>query len=85
MTDHERKTEAQQRLALSGIQPGQRFRHYKGGFYCVVCLSIKEDDLTPLVTYQSETYGTLSTRTLDNWRDMVEMDGKSVQRFTETA
>jgi hypothetical protein len=51
---------------------GERYRHYKGGEYEVVCSSIKEDTLEALVTYRSLARGTVWTRTLANWSEMVE-------------
>jgi len=67
-----------QRQATGGPQPGEIYRHYKGGLYVVVCRSINEDDLTPLVTYRSNLKGTVWTRTVKNFTENVT---DSVPRF----
>jgi hypothetical protein len=46
--------------------------------YEVVCLSIQEDTLVPLVTYRSLERGYFWTRTLENWNSTVQ----EVPRFT---
>lgn len=53
---------------------GDRYRHYKGGEYEVVMRSIDENTLTHLVTYRSVERGSVWTRTLANWNELV--DGK---------
>jgi hypothetical protein len=65
--------------AISGT-----YRHYKGGLYEVVCVSIQEDTLVPLVTYRSLERGYFWTRTLENWNATVRdpETGKGVPRFT---
>lgn len=77
---HDMRVQAQALLA-DAPKAGGRWRHYKGGTYTVVCSSIAEDTLTPLVTYRSETYGSVFTRTLDNWREEVEGPDGRVPRF----
>jgi hypothetical protein len=83
MTGEELKALAQRTLregpAISG-----KYRHYKGGLYEVVCLSIQEDTLVPLVTYRSLERGYFWTRTLENWNATVRdlETGKGVPRFT---
>lgn len=86
MIQSDPKDEAQKVLAATvkegGLHPGARFRHYKGGVYEVVCVSVDEDTLEPLVTYRSLTKGTLWTRTLRNWSE-VWMDGDMrIRRFS---
>lgn len=70
------KAEAQQALieaaSRGDLEPGAVFRHYKGGLYTIVCLSVKEDTLEPLVTYRSIERGSVWTRTLQNWSEYVD-------------
>ena len=70
-----RKAEAQQALreflARRELAPGSRWRHYKGGLYEVVSVSIREDTLEPLVTYRSLERGFVWTRTLHKWSETV--------------
>jgi hypothetical protein len=74
------KDEAQEKLAAGGIPLG-RYQHYKGPFYDVFGLSIDEVTLEPLVHYRSLAHGTSWTRTVKNFTEDVEVDGKKVQRF----
>jgi hypothetical protein len=76
MTDHDAKTLAQQALLARPGTPraGQHYRHYKGGLYTVLAISLREYDLEPQVTYRSETYGTCWTRSLANFLEHVEPD-----------
>jgi hypothetical protein len=83
MGDDSAKDVAQAELAMSGISGGQIYRHYKGGYYCVVAVSLKEDTLEPLVTYHSNLTDTDWTRTLQNFTEMVELpNGERIKRFT---
>jgi hypothetical protein len=60
--------------AFKTPQPGERYEHYKGGEYEVVCLSLCEATGQPLVTYRSLLKGYTWTRTLANW--LEEVDGQ---------
>jgi hypothetical protein len=62
---------------------GSRWRHYRGGLYEVVAVSLKEDTLEPLVTYRSLLKGLCWswTRTFANWQEAVEVGGVWHQRF----
>jgi hypothetical protein len=79
LSDDELKDLAQ-RQATGGPLPGEVYRHYKGGIYSIVCRSIKEDTLEPLVTYHSNAKGTNWTRTVENFTEMV--DATIGPRFT---
>lgn len=70
MSDDEAKRLAQEQSHF-GPQPGQIFRHYKGGLYTIVARSVKEDTLEPLVTYLSNRHGTNWTRTLANFEERL--------------
>lgn len=58
-----------------------RFQHYKGGIYDLVCEATMEADLTPLIVYKAAD-GSIWCRPKSVFFEMVEVDGKSVQRFT---
>lgn len=66
---------------MRGPKRGQRFRHYKGGLYRVVCRSVRESDLAQLVTYQNEADGYVWTRTLEEFTSSVKTDSGEVPRF----
>ena len=74
------KDEAQEKLALARIPLG-RYRHYKGPLYEVFALTIDEATLEQLVHYTSLVHGTSWTRTVKNFTEDVEVDGKKVPRF----
>lgn len=75
------KDRAQEELRVASLQPGDRYRHYKGGEYEVVSCVIKEDTLEPLVIYKSLAKGTLWARTLADWNAEVTVGGRRVKRF----
>lgn len=52
-------------------QPGETYRHFKGGLYEIVARSLREDTLEPLVTYRSLEDGECWTRTLENFNGSV--------------
>ncbi|MBC3860691.1 DUF1653 domain-containing protein [Undibacterium jejuense] len=58
----------------------QKFRHYKGGVYELVCEATQESDLSPVIVYRSHN-GTVWTRPKDVFFEMVEVDGVRVPRF----
>jgi hypothetical protein len=62
---------------------GSRWRHYKGGLYEVVAVSLKEDTLVPLVTYRSLEKDYFWTRTLEDWWQPVLHEGKPAFRFVQ--
>jgi hypothetical protein len=58
-----------------------RFRHYKGGIYELVCEATMEADHTPLIVYKAAN-GSIWCRTKNVFFEIVEVDGKRMQRFT---
>ncbi len=72
----------QQQIENVGPTPGTRFRHYKGGEYEVIANALEEATLKHLVVYRASD-GTVWTRPIDDWNAMVEIDGKTMRRFTE--
>ncbi|MBI3286341.1 MAG: DUF1653 domain-containing protein [Burkholderiales bacterium] len=59
----------------------QRYRHYKGGIYELVCEATQESDLTPVIVYRSHN-GSVWTRPKAVFFEMIEIDGVRQQRFT---
>lgn len=59
-----------------------RYRHYKGGLYELVCEATQESDHTPMIVYRAHN-GSLWTRPKAVFFEQIEVDGKTVQRFTE--
>lgn len=49
------------------------YRHYKGGLYVVLAISLDEATGEPLVTYRSNQKGTYWTRTLRNFQEHVRV------------
>ncbi len=76
LSESELKDLAQEQAA-GGPQPGEVYRHYKGGLYVVIARSIKEDTLEPLVTYRSNLKGTFWTRTVANFTERVPAGGSA--------
>ena len=60
----------------------QRYRHYKGGIYELVCEAIQESDLSPVIVYRSQD-GRIWTRPKVVFFEIIIIDGQRVQRFTE--
>jgi hypothetical protein len=82
LTDDELK-EIAQAQARWGPQPGEIYRHYKGGLYVVTARSLKEDTLEPLVTYRGNAHGTHWTRFLANFvEDVFDQGGGVTPRFS---
>jgi len=52
--------------------PGEKYQHYKGGKYEVICLSNHTDTKEPLVIYKSLSFGSIYARPLKEWFDVVE-------------
>ena len=74
------------RLAKAAEQVviGSRYMHYKQLSYKVLAVALREEDNEPCVIYQAE-YGDNLTwiRPVANWNEDVEVDGKSMKRFTK--
>ena len=67
------------------LKPGQAYRHYKTGvLYSVLCVSLREEDMKPLVTYVSAEDGEMWTCTAENFTGDVWVDGVPgpVRRFS---
>ena len=57
-----------------------QYRHYKGGLYDLVCIATLESDLSEMIVYRAPD-GSIWTRPRDVFFQMIEVDGKTVQRF----
>lgn len=66
---------------LPELKAGQKFRHYKGGEYEIVCEAIQEADLTWVVVYRSARGG-LWTRPKAEFLGTLQLDGVTKQRFS---
>jgi hypothetical protein len=69
-------------LFADGPAAGSRWRHYRGGEYEVVALSLGESSLRPFVTYRALATGLVWTRRLEEWsQEVLGPAGKYVSRF----
>lgn len=66
------------------VKAGERYRHYKGGLYEIICQAIQESDLSPVVVYRplSGDTHTAWTRPMDVFFEMVQVGERMTQRFT---
>jgi hypothetical protein len=62
-----------------------QFRHYKGGIYDFVCAAKLESDPEAVMIVYTAADGSFWTRPEKVFFEMIEIDGKSVQRFTAIA
>lgn len=59
-----------------------QFRHYKGGIYDFVCAAKLESDPNIVMIVYTAADGSFWTRPETVFFEMVEHEGKTVQRFT---
>ncbi len=69
------------------IEPGQLWRHYKGGLYRIVALAQNNqtDDLYDMVVYEDTTAPKVWTQSLARFVETVTWEGKQVKRFERTS
>jgi hypothetical protein len=60
-------------------EPGKTYRHYKGGLYKFLFLSIHTETSEVFVNYQSLHFGSYYSRPLTSWNELTK-DGEI--RFT---
>ncbi|HEX4855241.1 MAG TPA: DUF1653 domain-containing protein [Limnobacter sp.] len=67
-----------------GVKAGERYRHYKGGLYEIICQATQESDLSQVVVYRPLTGDTHTawTRPLHVFFETVKVGERSTQRFT---
>lgn len=59
-----------------------QFRHYKGGIYDFVCAAKLESNPETVMIVYTAADGSFWTRPEKVFFEMIEVDGKTVQRFT---
>ncbi|MEK7153451.1 MAG: DUF1653 domain-containing protein [Patescibacteria group bacterium] len=85
---HEKESQAEltQKLAQAAkrVTVSARYVHYKQMSYEVLALALREEDNEPCVVYRAE-YGDRLTwiRTVTDWLEEVEVDGRRTKRFTK--
>jgi hypothetical protein len=52
-------------------EPGQKYKHYKGGTYEVITLATHTESSEPMVVYKSLLFGSIYVRPLDIWNSLV--------------
>lgn len=62
-------------------EPGQRYRHYKGGEYELVCVARLESDHTEMMVYRGAD-GATWVRPRDVFFEMVDAGASRVPRFS---
>jgi hypothetical protein len=58
----------------------ERYRHYKGGLYELVCVARLESDLSEMIVYRAAD-GSIWTRPKEVFFELVEVDGAWLPRF----
>lgn len=64
------------------IDEKELYRHYKGGFYVVLCEANHSETLETLVIYRDEN-GVVWARPKTFFYGLVEVDGRLVKRFAK--
>jgi hypothetical protein len=63
-------------------EPGQRYRHYKGGLYEVITMSTHSETGEKEVVYKSILFGSVMHRPLSMWFETVDgSNGYKIPRF----
>ena len=57
-------------------QPGEKWQHYKGGQYEIVCMCNHTDTNEVLVIYKSLSFGGFYARPYSEWHEQVGEDKK---------
>lgn len=63
------------------VNIGQKFRHFKGGVYVVLCISKDSEDGSFTVIYQNIKSGDIWNRPADEFFGYVEKNGERFKRF----
>lgn len=73
-------------LPESAPNPGETYRHYKGDQYRVKLLALHSNDEEWMVVYEplyAHPDAPFFTRPLREWREPVEWQGNTVERFVK--
>ncbi len=73
-------------LPVGAPVAGETYRHYKGDLYEVVLLALHSNDEEWMVVYKplyESPDAPFFTRPLRQWREVVEWEGQSVERFSK--
>jgi hypothetical protein len=64
-------------------QPGQKWQHYKGGQYEIVCMCNHTETNEILVVYRSLSFGGFHARPYTEWYEEIKVDkhGFPIIRF----
>jgi len=52
--------------------PGEIYKHYKGGLYEIITLAECKERKESVVVYKSLLFGSIYTRLLSDWYDMID-------------
>lgn len=58
-----------------------KYRHYKGGIYEIVCEAKLESDPAVIMMVYRSSDGSVWTRPRDVFFELIQHEGKTVQRF----
>ena len=53
-------------------KPGEKYQHYKGGQYEIICMCNHTDTNEPLVIYKSISFGSQYARPFSEWFNEVK-------------
>lgn len=53
-------------------KPGEKYQHYKGGQYEIICMCNHSDTNEPLVIYKSISFGSQYARPFSEWFNEVQ-------------
>ncbi|MCQ8897020.1 DUF1653 domain-containing protein [Limnobacter humi] len=73
-------------VAEPHVKPGERYRHYKGGVYEVICEAVLESDGSKMVVYHPLDKGDKNQawcRPMSVFFEKVLVNNHPVQRFTK--
>ena len=63
-------------------KPGEKYQHYKGGQYEVICMCNHTDTNEPLVVYRSISFGSQYARPFSEWFNEVHTSNNKVGGHT---
>ena len=69
-------------VEVSEPKLGSVWRHYKGGMYVVVGIAKHSETLETMVAYCRTDSNEVWVRPLQMWHELVDLNGKTVYRFT---